>query len=113
MRTIPNISTLLHCFDQAVDDFLKVFFDNHEYNSVERNLWSLPVRLGGLGVSIPSQISNEQYEHSRMINEKLTLKVIVQQKIYQDNNMEVNKVKSTIKAKKDERHQMLLKEITT
>ena len=113
MRTIPNISTLLRRLDKAVDDFLKVLFDNHEFNSVERNLWSLPVRLGGLGVPIPSQISDEQYEHSRLINEKLTAKVIGQEKIYEDINMEVNKVKSTIKAKKDERHQNLLTEITT
>ena len=107
MRTIPNISTLLGRLDQTIDDFLKVLFDNHEFSRVERNLWSLPVRLGGLGVPIPSQVSDEQYEHSRLINEKLTSKVISQQKIYEDINMEVNKVKSTIKAKKEERHQNL------
>ena len=113
MRTIPNITTLLRLLDQAVNDFLKVLFDNHEFNSVERNLWSLPVRMGGLGVPIPSQVSDEQYEHSRLINEKLTSKVIRQQRIYEDINMEVNKVKSTIKTKKEERHQNLLTEITT
>ena len=102
MRTIPNISTLLRHLDQAIDNFLKVLFDNHEFSNVERNLWSLPVRLGGLGVPIPSQVSDQQYEHSRLINEKLTSKVIGQQKIYEDINMEVNKVKSTIKAKREE-----------
>ena len=74
MRTVPNISTLLHSLDQTLDDFLKVLFNNHEFRNVERNLWLLPVRMGGLGISIPSKVSDEQYEHSQMI--KLTLKVI-------------------------------------
>ena len=112
MRTIPNISILLHRLDQAIDDFLKVLFDNHEFSKVERDLWSLPVRMGGLGVPIPSQISDEQYKHSRMINKKLTSKVVNQQKIYEDICAEVNKGKNTIKERKNERYQKLLEEIT-
>ena len=113
MRTIPRISALLHRLDHAVDQFMKVLFDNYDFNIVERKLWSLPVRMGGMGISIPSQISDEQYENSRMINEKLTSKVLGQHKIYEDINTEVNKAKSTIKAKKNERHQALLEEITS
>ena len=78
MRTIPNISELLKPLDRAIDELIKVIFDNYDFSIPERKLWSLPIRMGGLGLSIPSEICDEQYSNSRLINEKLTSKVINQ-----------------------------------
>ena len=47
-----------------------------------------------------------------MMNKKLTSKVANQQKIYEDICPEVNKVKNTVKERKNERYQKLLEEIT-
>ena len=109
---IPDISALLKRLDQAVDRLLKVLFDNYDFNDTERKLWLLPVRMGGLGVSIPSQISDKQYENSKMINEKLTSKVLDQQRVYEDISIDVNKAKSTIKGNKNKQYEKLLEEIT-
>ena len=64
MRTIPNISELLKRLDRAIDELIKIIFDNYDFNINERKLWSLPVRMGGLGLFIPSEISDEQYRYS-------------------------------------------------
>ena len=78
MRTIPDIKVLLHPLDQAIDSLIKVIFDNHDFNSTERKLWSLPVRMGLL---TPSEISDEQYTNSRLINAMLMSKMRDQQAV--------------------------------
>ena len=84
MRTIPDISSLLRPLDEAVDDFIKVLFNDYDFNTSERKLWSLPVRMGGMGLMIPSQIADDQYSNSRKINEELTTKVREQQTVFED-----------------------------
>ena len=111
MRTIPDISMLLHPLDQAIDNFIRIIFDNHDFNTTERKLWSLPVRMGGMGVPIPSEISDTQYTNSRKINEMLTSKVREQNVIYEDITKSVNHAKSGVKVEKAERNQKLLNEI--
>ena len=111
MRTIPDIKTLLYPLDQAVDGFIKVIFENHEFNAIERKLWSLPVRMGGMGLPIPSEISDEQYNNSRLINAMLTSKVRDQETMYEDISVSVNQAKSAVTSKKAERDQKLLDEI--
>ena len=111
MRTIPDIKTLLYPLDEAINGFIKIIFDNHDFNANERKLWSLPVRMGGMGLPIPSEISDEQYANSRLINNMLTSKVSNQQMIYEDVTMSVNQMKSAVASKKAERNQKLLDEI--
>ena len=91
MRTIPDISALLRPLDEAIDTFVKILFNDYDFNSLERKLWSLPVRMGGMGIVIPSKISDEQYANSRAINEVLTSKVCDQQVIYEDIDSDVKK----------------------
>ena len=97
MRTVPDISTLLTPVDDAINDFRKTLFNNYDFNDLERKLWSLPVRMGGMGISIPSKVSDAQYEHSRLINRVLTSKVYNQQGIYEDINSEINKPNEEVK----------------
>lgn len=42
---------------------------------MERELFALPVKLGGIGIIIPSRISDIQYTNSRVVTEDLTLHV--------------------------------------
>ena len=112
MRTIPGISNLLLPLDKAIDCFIKTIFDDHEFSSTERKLWSLPVRMGGMGIPIPSEIADEQYRNSRTINAKLTTKVCDQQRQYEDIEIDVKKAKSEVKVKKNERYDRVLWEIT-
>ena len=53
MRTIPNIAEPILRLDQAITDhFIKALFVNQEFSEQDRVLFSLPVKLGGLGVSL-------------------------------------------------------------
>ena len=113
MRTIPNISELLYPLDAAIDCFIKAVFDDYEFSPLERKLWSLPVRMGGMGLPVPSEISNVQYQNSRIINAKLTAKVCAQQKEYEDISAEVNKAKREATLRKNERYDSDLQEILT
>ena len=112
MRTIPDISSLLQPLDDAVDDFIKVLFNNYDFNTTERNLWSLPVRMGGMGLMIPSKIADAQYSNSRKINEQLTAKVRNQQTIFEDIEPGVRKAKAEVKKLKETRNNELPAEIT-
>ena len=112
MRTIPDISRLLRPLDVAIDAFIKVLFNDYDFSSLERRLWSLPVRMGGMGILIPSEISDKQYANSRIINETLTSKVFNQQTIYEDINIHVKKAKEKVKMTKNKTYERLLEEIT-
>ena len=113
MRTIPDISSLLKPLDDAVDDFIKVLFNNFDFNTVEGNFWSLPLRMGGMGLLIPSKIADDQYSNSQKINEKLTAKVQEQQTLFEDIEPDVKKAKAEVKKLKDLKNNQLLSEITT
>ena len=113
MRTIPDIKTLLYPLDAAIDGLIKSIFENYDFNPIERKLWSLPVRMGGLGLIIPSEVSDDQYANSRLINEKLSSKVRDQITIYEDITPSVNKAKSEVKSTKAARNQELLDGIVT
>ena len=78
MRTVSGISELLAPLDEAVDNFIRSIFQGREFSSVERKLFSLPVKLGGLGVDIPSEICQIQYENSRLVTSQLIEQIKLQ-----------------------------------
>ncbi len=79
LRTIPNISSLLKRLDSAIDEyFLKPILDGHTFNYSERIWMSLPPRLGGLGIIIPSEVADTWYRNSREMTMKLVTKIVGQ-----------------------------------
>ena len=78
MRTVSGISELLAPLDEAVDNFIRSIFQGREFSSVERKFFSLPVKLGGLGVDIPSEICQIQYENSRLVTSQLIEQIKLQ-----------------------------------
>ena len=110
MRTIPNISQNLHPLDDAIDNFISVLFNNKKFNERERELFSLPTKLGGLGIIIPSKMSDRQYTNSRKITKQQT------ENIYNQNNKEVDqreikKAKLSAKSEKLQIHKQTLEQI--
>ena len=79
LRTLPHISTELKRLDQAIDEhFLKPILDNYEFNYSERQWYSLPARKGGLGIIIPSEVSDIYYRSSRCMTANLVHKIVNQ-----------------------------------
>ena len=98
MRTIPNISHLLKPLDDDINSFIKVLFNGYEFSEIEGELWSLPAKYGGLGITIPSKICDMQYQNSQIINERMTNKVIDQDVVF-DNDLSkhTRRIKQSIK----------------
>ena len=111
MRTIPNISDDLKRLDYAVDEFIIAILCGYKFNVLERTLFSLPVRFGGLGIIIPSQTCDIQYENSRQITHELTNEVKKQQHSSEIDHNETRKLKQQIKNIKVERNKEIFEEV--
>ena len=107
MSTIPNINDHLKRLDSAIDDFTRIVLRGYQFNENERALFSLPVKLGGLGIIIPSKISNDQYENSRLITKELTKEVKNQQQISEIDQLKTRRLKQQIKNQKQIRNKKL------
>ena len=90
MRTIPNISGKLKVLDKAIDNFITFLLNKHSCSRTERILFSLPVKLGGLGIIIRSELSDIQYKNSVYITKSLTHNILNQN---QKLEIDVNDVK--------------------
>ena len=78
LRTNPNINDQLSPLELAIrQQFLSTMIP-HPPSDLERELFSLPVSLGGLGICDPYQVSGEHYSFSRELSRPL-VDLILQQ----------------------------------
>ena len=104
MRTIPNTEYLFKSVDKVIDEeFLPALFNGRKLTSQERELVALPTRLGGLGIIIPSDNCNIQFESSCAITKQLQERISTQKETLEINKAEVTKIISEIKNNKDGR----------
>ena len=97
MRTIPNIAAELKRLDAAVDEnVVKYLVHNYEISDLERTWFSLPPRLGGLGIRIPSEMADIYYQNSRRMTG-----VLVNQIIHQHDNEYMPEVNDSKSAKSE------------
>ena len=81
MRTIPNIGPLFEPLEDAIRLQLIPSFTGHSPScTIERELLSLPYRLGGLGIINPTTIADSQFNASTKIT-SLHKDLIVQQSV--------------------------------
>ena len=98
LRTIPDICQHLHKLDQYVEKvIMPALIDGHIPNNVERELPSLPVKLGGMGIAVFADIAKTEYQNSRNITESLTKLHLEQTTEYNINRDELAKLKYNIK----------------
>ena len=80
MRTIPNIARELTRLDDAINENLIKYLvhQNHSITDLERTWFSLPPRMGGLGIRIPSEMADIYYQNSRRMTGILVNRIIHQ-----------------------------------
>ena len=112
MRTIPNAKDALSSIDDAVRlNLLPALMGGHICTDEERLLFSLPPKLGGLGIPIFKLISDREYYYSRKLTES-TIAVIKQQTLQETDVTEnFRKVKNVIKKEKQTFNKTLLADI--
>ena len=73
IRTIPDISENLKRLDEKVlKEFIPAITEGHQCSPNERSLLSLPVRMGGMGIPIFSEISDIEFNNSIKVTKQLT-----------------------------------------
>ena len=67
MRTTPNISQLFLPLESAIrNEFLPTIIGQPFIDDL-RNIFALPAKYGGLGIFNPTEITDDEYNYSRMI----------------------------------------------
>ena len=93
--------------DKSINDSLLVaLFNGRKLNDDERKLVSLPTRLGGLGIRIPSEISSTQYENSVVITRQLAKHIVLQKEKIEIDNDAIKDIIQEVKSVKEERNKV-------
>ena len=77
MRTIQDIDEHLKPLDDINNNFLPTLLDSIVTDN-ERSLFQLPVRLGGLGMPIVSEVPSEHFGSSKKITVSLVTIILLQ-----------------------------------
>ena len=78
MRTLPDIEDLLESLERAITDVLIPSLTEHNCSVAERKLLALPARMGGLGMTNPSESAESEYSASVKMSAPLVDKIIPQ-----------------------------------
>ena len=112
MRTIPDNKVLLKPFDEAVDQkLIPALLNGRHLNEHERKLFSLPLKLGGVGLSIVAEKSARQYSNSRMMTKPLVQHVIEQKNILNVNETRLRESINLIKTVRDHENREVLENL--
>lgn len=94
LRTIENVENYLKPIEEVLStEFIPAITGGHVCSASERKLLSLPLRFGGLGINILTEISTAVYDDSREVTAKLTENVINQCSNFVTNKDNVRKIK--------------------
>ena len=111
IRTIPNLKELLKPLDEVVDNvFIPAITEGHYCSPSDRKLLALPVRLGGMGIPIFTEIADREYANSRAATKKLTTKILEQQQQYTVDEAEEREIQARIKNARRSQEEKDLKE---
>ena len=82
-RTVPGTSDLFKPLEETIRHrFIPALTGRSAISDIERNLLSLPTRLGGLGIMNPSEATDSQYVTSQQVSTPLVSLIIQQTSNY-------------------------------
>ena len=78
-RTIPDIYDLLLPLDNAIrSKLIPELTGRPPPNDLEFNLFSIPARLGGLGINIPSKTADKEFTSSLQVTSPICQNILLQ-----------------------------------
>ena len=111
MRTIPNLSDHLQPLEDAIsNDFVPSLFGN-KVKDLVRRLIALPPKLGGMGITNPIEIANDEYENSIRLTQNLTKMIINQDRFGSIDENKMNEIKKSIAKERELKQKEQLKSI--
>ena len=112
MRTIPNLSEILKPLDDHIDNlFIQAITEGHILKENKRKLLSLPVKLGGLGIPIYTDLCQKEFENSLKATQILRPNIVSQEHIYIANREAESALHRQIKARREKEQEQLLNEL--
>ena len=91
VRTIPAISSLLEPLEDIISLQLLPALTGRSISDVERALFSLPVRLGGLGICDPKSHSDAEFDSSVKITSALVALIVQQELTFSIDTLEAQR----------------------
>ena len=80
LRPIPNKADFSAPLEACIrSKFLPIIVANHTFTDIERDIYSLPTRFGGLAVLNPVEMCPLEYSLSRRATKPLTKAILNQQ----------------------------------
>ena len=111
-RTVPNISCLFEPLEHVIRESFIPAIVGRKVNDIERKVFELPVKLGGLGLYNPTKTADNEFNASTRITANLTEMICRQEKdLTNYDSEEVKHVIQAIKSEKLENQQAALEEV--
>ena len=110
--TVPDIGPLLLPLEEVIHQkFLPVLTGRPPCSPEERELLSLPVRFGGLGIIDPSTTANTEFQISELVSAPLVALIVLQENVYSVDQHELRKIKADARAAKLKNKEERIKEL--
>ena len=101
MRTLPDIEDLLEPLERAISDVLIPSLTEHNCSVAERKLLALPARMGGLGMTHPSESAESEHSAPIKMNAPLVEKTTAQSHEIPD-DADVQRLMHAVRKEKDD-----------
>ena len=111
-RTTPNISVSLQKLETLIrEKLLPALMGGQHVSDEMRQVYSLPARMGGLGIQIPPDESDKEYDNSKIITAQLTNAIYNQETCLEINDDEQATAAALVSERKKEQFSALLDRI--
>ena len=112
MRTIPDISELLKPLEFEISHkLIPALTYSRQPTSEERELLSLPARLGGLGITNPVKSAQQEYSCSQLLTKPLTTNIPNQVREYKIDVQQITVIKNDIRATRRTQQKLTLENL--
>ena len=112
MRTIPNLEEVLKPLDEAIDkSFIPAITEDHVLSADDRKLLALPVRLGGLGIPIFTEICQKEFNYSLKATQLIRPRIISQDHVFILNPQAEKRIEAEIKKDREDRYAATLEDL--
>ena len=111
-RTIPDTALLFEPLERSIREKLLPALVGRSLSDEERKIFSLPVKLGGMGIYNPTKTADNEFAASTRITANLTDVICKQEQDFSNYNKDgVTATIKEVKIQKDQEHLDLLREI--
>ena len=111
MRTIPNLSDHLQPLEDVIsNDFVPPLFGS-KVKDLVRRLIALPPKLGGMGITNPTETANDEYENSNRLTQDFTKMIINQDRFGSIDENKIKEIKKSIAKERELKQREQLKSI--